>query len=287
MTAILPDIPSDQYHADALSDTPTLSASIAHTLVSRSPAHAKAAHPRLNPDFQREDKTHFDIGSVVHSLLLEGKENVHVIFQDDYRKKIAQEDRDFARAHGRIPLLAHQRDEVYAMVDAINRGLDRHKADPRPFTDGAAEVTITWDEDGVACRARLDWLRSDMGNLDDCKTASNANPDRWTRSSIYDHGYDVRCAFHLRGVEKTLNGSPEWRWIVIEKSPPYELCVVSPGSDVLALANAKVDRAIRLWRECMETGEWPGYPDEVCIAELPPWEEARWLEKEAREELAA
>jgi hypothetical protein len=37
----------------------------------------------------------------------------------------------------------------------------------------------------------------------------------------------------------------------------------------------------------LETDEWPSYQPTAYRAELPPWEESRWLEREAREEIAA
>jgi hypothetical protein len=92
----------------------------------------------------------------------------------------------------------------------------------------------------------------------------------------------VQAAFYLRGL-RALGHEAAFRYIVVETFPPYELSVISLGPDVLAVAAAKVDYAINLWRTCLETSNWPGYPTEVCWAELPAWEESRWLEKESRE----
>jgi hypothetical protein len=58
--------------------------------------------------------------------------------------------------------------------------------------------------------------------------------------------------------------------------------VIGHGPDVLQLAEKKIRRALELWRACLETGRWPGYPSRTCFATLPPWEEARWLERELR-----
>jgi hypothetical protein len=93
-------VPADQYHADALDDTrPSLSASLACVLLAKSPAHAYVQHPRLNPDFAQPDaKKAWDLGTVAHSLLLEGYANVHVVEGvTDWRTKDAQAERDQAR----------------------------------------------------------------------------------------------------------------------------------------------------------------------------------------------
>jgi len=82
-------------------------------------------------------------------------------------------------------------------------------------------------------------------------------------------------------------GMADYRLVVVETTPPYAMSVLSPAPGVLELANAKVDKAIEIWRKCLATGEWPAYPSHVATVDLPPWEETRWLEREAREEAIA
>lgn len=287
MTARLVDIDQATYHADQIADGPTLSASTIHTLLSLSPAHARANHPRLNPDHNRTEDSKFDVGNVAHALLLQGIEVAEVIVgYTDWRSKAAKEARDLARAHGRAPMLAHQATEVYAMVNAVRDQLVGFGVDPLPFTDGSPERTLVWDEAEVACRARIDWLHNAMHAIDDLKTTSrSARPDAFEKN-LYAYGCDIQAALYLRGM-KALGASPEWRWVVVETTPPYALSVISPTAAVLALGDAKVDAALTLWRQCLETGHWPAYPTEIAYAELPAWEEARWLAREAREEIAA
>ena len=45
----------------------------------------------------------------------------------------------------------------------------------------------------------------------------------------------------------------------------------------------KIDRALELWRLCLESGNWPAYPTQSHYATLPAWEEARWLAREEEE----
>jgi hypothetical protein len=277
------DVAAGQYHADIVADRPTLSASIAHLLCSSSPKHAWTAHPRLNPDFERQHEDHFDLGTAAHAWLLEGKDGIVVVEADDWRTKDAKEQRDTARALSRVPLLRKQHDQVRDMVEAAQKQLRELDVDPPLFVDGKPEQTLVWEEaGGVGCRARLDWLRDDRAAIDDYKTARSANPEKFTRT-LFDHGYDVQAAFYLRGLEALTGVEVQWRWVVQETQPPYALAVVAPGPDVLELAKRKVRYAIDLWRRCLERDEWPAYPTRVCWAELPAWEDARWLMKEERE----
>ena len=293
MTAGVLTIPESEYHADKIGDAPSLSASIAKVICNASALHAWNEHPRLNPDYKPKVSDKFDIGTAAHALLLEGKSAVEVIEAPDWRSKGAQEARDLARSEGRLPLLHKNWDEVQAMVEAARRQIDTLDVDPKPFTDGKPEQTLVWEEDGVICRARLDWLRDDRATIDDLKTTrGSANPESWTRT-LYSIGADIQAAFYLRGlfaVDASDGPEVEWgtvpvfRFVVQETFAPYALSVVELGSAALAIADRKVEYAIQTWKRCLAEDRWPGYADQVCVAELPPWEEARWLDKETIEE---
>lgn len=288
MTARLLTLTSDAYHADELGDTPTLSSSIAKLLIDASPAHAKAAHPKLNPNHAPDDDSKFDMGTCVHALLLQGDTVFDRLAYPDWRTTAAKEAREECRRHGRIPLLMKDADRVDEMCDAVRTQIAALDVDPLPFTDGTPEVTIAWEEQGVACRARLDWLHASTLFVYDLKTTSRyANPEAWQRGPLYDHGADLQAALYLRGVKAVTGADARWRWIVVETQPPYALSVVAPTAAVLAIGDAKVDLALAKWKRCLETGEWPAYPRTVVQADLPAWIESRWLEKEAREGIAA
>ena len=287
MTLGVLTIPESDYHADKIADAPSLSASIAKVICNASPLHAWNEHPRLNPNYKPKVSDKFDVGSAAHALLLEGKSAVEVIEAPDWRSKGAQEARDLARSEDRLPLLQKNWDEVQAMVEAARRQIDTLDVDPKPFTDGKPEQTLVWEEDGVICRARLDWLRDDHATVDDLKsTRASANPENWTRT-LYSIGADIQAAFYLLGLWKCCDVRPdeaEFRFIVIEQSPPYALSVVTLGWAAMELANRKIEYAIQTWKRCLVEDRWPGYPAQACAAELPAWEETSWLDKETIEQ---
>lgn len=274
-------IPAADYHADLVADVPTLSASIAKILCTASPAHAFAAHPKLNPDFERKVSDSFDLGTCAHSLLLEGVENVHIVEKDNWSTKDAKEEREEARANGRVPLLRKDWERVCRMTVAADRQLDALHLNPRPFTNGKPEVTLVWEMEGVACRALIDWLHEDAGTVCDYKTTSaSAHPAAWPKTAL-GIGADIQIAMHSAGVEQCFGQKPEWRYIVQETYPPYALSVIAPDKDWLEIGQDKLDYALRTWKQCMETGVWAGYPQEVAYAELPGWAMTQWMEREA------
>lgn len=267
----LVDMPASEYHADP-SIVPSLSSSLAKTLLNKTPAHARLEHPKLNPNYVNVEEDKFDVGTSAHELLLEGEAAVAVCDFPDWRTAAAKEARDEARAIGQTPLLTKDWERVEAMANAAKRQLEMFDLEPAPFMDGSAEQALVWDDgDGVWCRARFDWVRDDLTAIDDLKTtAASARPEAWAKT-MFGFGGDFQAAFYLRGLRKALGVEPVWRFVVQEAYPPYALSVVTPSEEVLAYAAEKVDRAIRLWRDCLADNHWPAYSREVGVIELPTW----------------
>ncbi len=278
-------VPAAEYHADSLAPEPSLSASIVRLLLEASPLHAWRAHPRLGNCAEDRKTAESDCGTAAHAMLLEGRDIVDVIDAPDWRTKAAQEARRASREAGRVPLLTDDADSVAAMAAAAREQLADHDACDT-FTAGKAEQTILWHEGETWCRALVDWLPDQpRWPLQDYKTTGmSANPSAWERRLVSE--YDIQAAWYLRGVAAVRGVRPSgFRFVVQETAPPYLLSVLEPGPDVLALADRKIERALAIWRECRRTGRWPGYPTRVATVTLPGWVEARWLEREYREEV--
>jgi hypothetical protein len=288
MTARILDLPASDYHADKLAERPSLSKSTIHTLLSASPKHAWTNHTRLNPAFSRTEEWKFQLGTAAHALYFEGDAGVQVCDYDSWRSGAAKEDRDLALAHGKIPMLPGQWDDCQAMVAAMRTQLAEVATSPLLFTEGTCEQTVTWQEGDVECRARPDYLRDDLTFCDDLKTTSaSAHPDVWSRRTLFSIGADVQVVWYLRGIKAATGATPKFRFVIVETFAPFALSVITLSPAVLALAEEKVERALTIWRKCLANDSWPAYPTDVHRAELPAWIESQWLEREAREEIAA
>jgi hypothetical protein len=280
------------YQSDSICSRPSLTSGTVKRLINQSPRHAWTHHPRLNPSFRPVERDSFDLGSVVHAWLLQGgkfAEMVDVIDADDWRTKYAKERKADARASGMLPILTKDWERVQEMVDAVAGQLPWLEADPPVLRDGKPEQTLIWEDNGVLCRARCDWLRDDRRAIDDPKsTTASANPHDWTRRTFWSVGCDVQAVFYQRGAEKIFGTRPDFRFVVMECHPPYAVSVVNLAPSVVELAERKIDHAIQLWKQCLDTGEWPGYPPQVASVEIDSWQEADLLHRiGAAEEIAA
>lgn len=276
-----------QYHADPCPE-PSLSASFACELITTTPAHARLKHPRLNKTYVDEKATHFDIGEVAHAAFLEGRDIVEVLEFPDFKTNAAREARDKARGNGRVPLLRKHWHDVDLMLQATRKQLDAHEDGQFMFTQGIAEPVLVWCEEGVWCRARLDWLRLDQWQrgfaIDDLKTSStSADPETLSERKVWDLGWDVKASFYRRGLYQLTGCGAEFRFAVQEMYAPFALSVIAPSPGAEMLGDMKVHLAMERWERGLRANHWPGYPRRTAYFEVPAWLEKRWADREVRD----
>lgn len=273
------------YHRDPCI-APSLSSSIARTLLTRSPLHAWWEHPRLNPDCVREESRRFDLGTVAHRLLIGKGRDYVAIDAADYRTKAAQQAAATIREAGKTPILTSDLVAAEGMVIAARQQLVkipgcRDLFDPNA---GDGEVPIVFQEEGVWCRSLLDWLPADFLTFCDYKTRDgSAHPGALGRH-MAEMGYEVQAAFYERAVaslDADLLGRIQPIFVFQEIKPPYALSVVTLDEEAMDIGRKKVDLAIATWRKCLDTNTWPGYP--LCITPVmyPTYAVSAWADREA------
>ena len=275
------DMPLTEYIADPCIE-PSLSASVAHTLITESPIHAFVQHPRLNKGVIESGSTKMDIGTIVHGLVLEGDESRLVIVEaDDWRTKVAKETRDAARLAGLVPVLAGDMGMIREIAAAARSAIANSEL-REAFTPeaGKAEQTLLWQEGDIWLRSRPDLLTNDHRLIIDLKTtAGSAEPSAWMRTML-GNGNDLQAVLGLRGIKKLKPQSRcQFVFWVVEQNTPYASSFVGLSPQFLEMSEHKLERAIRLWSDCTMTNCWSGYPSQVCWVEPPNWEWEREQQK--------
>ena len=269
------------YHSDPVVE-PSLSASMAKTLVRQSPMHAKLSHPRLTVQPEQKESALMDMGSALHALLFQ-PDLIHdlldIIHEKDWRKKPAQEARALARAAGHAPVLVGQFEEAEKIVTALANA----KNPPFP-AGGFCEKTFIWQWGKIWCRAKIDYITEDGGKIRDYKTTGQLPGDpEDLRGRAFDMGWDVQSAFYRRTVRELTGKDTEMEFIVQETKPPHDYHVIVLGADVDMIGEKKILMARDMWENGVLRGKWPGYSHRKHVITLPPWIEARWLDKEEEE----
>lgn len=291
------NVPEDEYHRDVCPE-PSLSASLAKILINRSPLHAWMAHPRLNKNWEPQDPdARLDFGSVAHKLLLGRGRDYVVIAADDWRTKAAREQREEAHAAGKIAVLPKHLNQAGAMVAAARDQLKLIDDCFDAFTMGDAEAVLTWQDglidgtDPIWMRGMIDWLPPRRENgywvcYDFKSTDIEISPSN-AGAFLSNQEYEIQAASYERGLE-TLTGDAAGlvvlRFVIQEKTPPYLLQVVELSPAALMIGRKKLSYAIHLFRRCLDSGDWPGFPATIIRADFPPWSENRWLAREMAED---
>lgn len=278
-------VPAARYHSDP-HEKVSLSSTLARALLDHSPLHAWWAHPRLNPDWTPTIRKSFDIGHAAHREALgAGGDYVEIPTEilasnGAASTKAAKAFIEEARAEGMTPIKAEEVEQIQAMGIKLRAKLDQNGIE---FDPANSEVTALAVIDGCPVRCMVDNapLEADLP-LWDFKTTTNAALDAVMRS-IMTYGYDVQAAHYLDVWKAATGEDRRFRFVFQEKEPPFEVQIVELGPETVAMGRRKIERAREIWRRCVESGHWPGYPAGVSQIELPDFYHGRWLERESVE----
>lgn len=287
---LISGLPMSAYLADPVV-SPSLSSSIAITLLQDSPFHAWANHPRSPKPITRKGNKEASIGSVAHALILEKSDaDVVVIDPRDYPSKpkrkgeagsipkgwtnvAIREAQQAVLEDGKTPLLPDEMQTCRNMVEALHEYVARSEI-AGVFDGGEAETTAVSQEGPVWLRARPDWITHDRRIVVHLKTtARSARPDRFIRGLLPSMGYDLALAFYQRVIAGATGVMPEKYCILVqEQTPPFCPSLISLSPAYASIVEGEIDRAINTWSECMRKGYWPAYPTRICYAEPKPWQ---------------
>ncbi len=261
------ELDESSYHADPVVGG-SLSSSGARTILDYSPKTYREA--------DRVEKWEYDFGHAAHAELLGVGARIVVIEADDWRLKKTQQERDDIRASGGVPLLRKDMDEVKAMGEAVRA----HPVVGPLFTrPGRAEVSaVARDpETGVMCRMRADWLPdvADDARLlvVDYKSSKDARPKSFERA-MWEYGYDRQGPWYCdvltwlgldHGVE------PQFILVAQERTKPYLISYGWPSARAVEWGRVRNRKARGIFRDCMASGQWPGYSEEPQEWDIPDW----------------
>lgn len=275
MTARLLKVSPSEYLADSASECPTLSSSIAHTLVTRSARHAWLEHPRLGGK-KGKSTAAMDEGSILHRLILGKGAEFELVNAPDYRSGWAREIRDEIRAQGRIPILTQDFERLGFIADRV-----RKRCDEEGFgLDGESELPIEFHEKGengpVLCRAMIDHVRRKVPVLLDLKKVATAHPQDLERR-IVDYGYDIQAAAYSSAYEKLypqVAGRSDFVFLFCETDEePFEVVPARLDPAFREIGRQRWLRAVQMWEQLLASGSWPwpGYSDGAVTLIPPNW----------------
>jgi hypothetical protein len=270
---IYPDLSEASYHAD-----PVPGGSLSSTGARKLLPPSCPARFRYERDHPAAPSEQMELGTAAHRLILGVGAEIAVIPAENWRTNAAKAEADEARAEGRVPLLTADYAKVRAMAEAL-RANDLARFLLSRERGGYPEQSLfgTDPETGVWCRVRLDWMPDENSQrpiIADYKTAESCHPEAFARSAAR-YGYHVQEVFYRRLYAQLTGRAADFLFVVQEKQPPYLVNVCQLGDPSVAAGETLVRRALERYRDCTESGLWPGYDadteDGIAHIDLPRW----------------
>jgi hypothetical protein len=280
------DIPAKVYRADPC-PAPSLNASLAKVLCTRSPKHAWLEHPRLgglvpasDEDIEVVDKKatkEKTLGLIHHRLLLGAGPEIAIVEAKDWRGSDAKAAKAAALAEGKIPALRAVYEEAVVGSDDARSQLDSMGLQ-RVFRTGFKEVTLIWKEGPNYHRAMLDNLIIDedakTAEVWDLKTVSRSSHPEACAAQILNLGYDFSRVFYKQGLgalRPDLSGRIKFNWAFMEVKPPFAVTPVDISGEWEMAALQHYCNATEAWRKCLAADKWPTYTTQIVRLEPKPW----------------
>ena len=200
-----------------------------------------------------------EIGTLIHSVVLEGRIDYAVGPEVDRRTKAGKEEwQAFCEDNlGKIIINKDEEAVVRGCFDACAPLMEKCA-----FTCEDIEASMFWERDGVQCKGRPDLIATINGEtcIVDLKTT---NDIRNFDSSFHRFRYDVQAAWYQYGLTESLGlkTAPGFWFLVVDTEAPHLVQFMRPSSDVLANANAKIEQELAHFKRCQVAQEWPGLPE--------------------------
>jgi exodeoxyribonuclease VIII len=132
----------------------------------------------------------------------------------------------------------------------------------------ATEVMYHVDYCGVPLKAAIDGVAGDY--LWDIKTTGlgEATPAGMLKS-IRSYKYALQAYWYRLVYELATGRRPlGFRFLFVEKEPPFATAVCEIGPDLMAYAISDFEKAVSLYKSCTESGVWPSYPEEIQVIDI-------------------
>jgi len=236
-----------------------------------SPAHYRAALSRRFPATPA-----MALGSALHCLVLEGEQTFQAQYStrpDDLRLT-TKEGKAWAaeqKAKGLTVLSGEQTQQLRGMAKSLSK-LDWFAPDKQDELRKHSEVSIYWDWCNVDCKARLDRVIElpDKVLVLDLKTTDSVNPRKFL-DKVVGLNYMFQAAYYTEAATVAFGKPAEFIFVGVERDAPNQVDFFTPGPDMVAESRRQCEHALRLYKECTLTEEWPGPPPQMHSMDLPSW----------------
>lgn len=224
---------------------------------------------------EREHKSAFDIGTAMHSVVLE--QNTNTFKQgpvvSSKSTNIWKDAKKEAEAEGKILLDPDQYADVLRGFDAFCEHPLAHKLVSQCQKIEASGFYVD-EETGLWLKFRPDGYCANDTHGDfifDYKTARSIS-DRDLSKAIQDYGYHVSAAHYIAGIKAVTGRTVKDYFLCFQKSSgSMDVRIVRLRDDDIQLGMEIRKKALLLIADCRDKNHWPGVSDVITDGGLPYW----------------
>lgn len=228
----------------------------------KSPAHYQAYLAK-----EREETKALRLGSLIHCAVLQPElltEKFAIAPDVDKRTKegkAAYAEWSSSLKPGQTVVSLEENTEAHVVASHVRATLDR-----LGVTFEATEFMFTTDYNGVQLKAAIDAVAGDY--LWDIKTTEDASPAGILKA-IRAYRYNLQAYFYRLAYETAFSRRLlGFRFLFVEKQPPYATAVVEIGPELMSYAVADFEKALQTYRECTTLDSWPAFGDDVQVIDI-------------------
>jgi len=157
----------------------------------------------------------------------------------------------------------------YAKIQEIYSFVSESRA-IRLIQGGKSQVCLVWEDKitGLKCKARLDYLNESIPMITDLKSAADCSPSGFGWA-LYRFQYYQQLGFYSIGYETLTGYEPIMAIFAIEKEQPYVHAAYEIGDKSLETGKKAAHKALTIYKECLESGQWPMHSDQIEILDMP------------------
>jgi len=146
------------------------------------------------------------------------------------------------------------------------------KAGPMIESAGENELSIlqVHEPTGLLCKLRPDISRMPVQTFADLKTCVSARKDAF-EANIFRRGYHRQAGVYTHLARQAGLDVQNFVFIAVEKKAPFCVATYRLKNDALAEGWREAEQLLATYRECQQSGIWPGYSDTISDISLPAW----------------
>jgi hypothetical protein len=137
---------------------------------------------------------------------------------------------------------------------------------------GHNEVSGLWrdDETGLWCKFRCDRIVESLEHIVEIKSTRDASPWAFGKD-VHSMAYHAQAASYIYGFRQITGKKFGHVIIAVESTPPHDIAVYYLDDQSLQTGLVDYRSWLNRYAECVKTGNWPGYIDQIQPLAIPSY----------------